>query len=150
MARSSDGMGSLVKWGILGVVGYFGYKWIAGSATPPAVAPAPAGPAPAAPPPAPTGPSADSIYAAMISKANAPAAGLTPDQWNYFLAQVWKGTPPDPVSVFQVQRDANGQLPLMTAAVYWGPMAAALKASGGLSGLGVFGGLGALAGRRRR
>lgn len=110
MARDSGGIGGVVKIGLVGVAGWFGYNYLvnsglwgqwfggapsAGSSqlpTPPApAAPAPAAPAapapaPAAPPLAPTATTPVS-RAALIAAAGGPGILLDVDQWVYYYNQ---------------------------------------------------------------
>lgn len=101
--------------------------------------------------------SLDSLYTELYNNAKAsgidPGTGKTgdgssvgPDGWNYYLAALYGKAPmPDPTSVFPgVDRSAP-----MPIAVYWGEMSKWLASIQGLSGLGIFGGLGALAARYR-
>jgi hypothetical protein len=85
----------------------------------------------------------DSIYSRLAA-----AVGSTPytaDQFNFFLARELPAgvAPPDPLAVFNASGNWDRTVP-MTLANYWGQMAPYLRANLGLSGLGVFGGLGAL------
>lgn len=107
---------------------------------------------PAATPPAPPASSTlDAIFSRMVGGAtnsggNA-AAGLTPDQWNWFLNQTSPaiGPAPDPLLVFPgVDRSQP-----MYAGVYWASMAPYLREHLGLAGLGHFGAIGALYRRSR-
>ena len=124
---------------------------------------------PAAPPaPNPKANVLDGIYTAMVKAANAPSAGLTVDQWGYYLNQQLGALnlqAPDPVPMFTAMVNAANaalalnNLPgqggmlmpafdratyLVTAPAYWAVMAPALQTQLGLSGLGIYGGLGAL------
>ena len=95
----------------------------------------------------------DAIYAAIVAAANAasvPAAGLNVDGWGYYLNNQLASqglTAPDPLPIFTAAIPGFARAQLMTAAQYWGIMAPALKSQLGLSGLGLYGGLGMLAGR---
>jgi hypothetical protein len=97
--------------------------------------------------------SLDSIYAAIVAAANAanvPAAGLNVDGWGYYLNNQLASqglTAPDPMPIFTAAISGFARAQLMTAAQYWGIMAPALKSQLGLSGLGLYGGLGMLARR---
>ena len=103
-----------------------------------------------------------SLYSALVAKvtaANDPAVQnngetltATPDVFNYYLALVmptapagYTGTtwPPDPLVVF------SGR-PSMSITTYWTGMSAYLTSTAGMSGLGVFVGLGQLARMGRR
>jgi hypothetical protein len=148
----------LLMVGLLAGGGYLLYRMFFGtsasvasgevvSATPAAPTPVPtaATPQTAAPPV-----TLDTIYTAL----KAASAGDTyftgdgdsrtsdADHWNYYLGQVAGVTPPDPGPLFPTNRDS------VTAAQYWAVMAPWVKNAKGLSGLGMFGGLGALAMRR--
>jgi hypothetical protein len=106
--------------------------------------------------PAPGTNSLDSVYAALLAAATAAGINVTagtaggglavgPDGWNSLLGSVYilpGGTAlPDPSIVFAgVDRSKP-----MTLAAYWSVMSPWLASNAGLSGLGVFGGLGALA-----
>jgi len=85
--------------------------------------------------------SLDGIYAQLVSAANAPAAGLTADQWNYYLASLLPSgvVPPDPMSVFPQAVSGFARTQLLSAAQYWSVMAPWLKSNAGLSGLGMYG-----------
>ena len=97
----------------------------------------------------------DAIYAAIVAAANAasvPAAGLNVDGWGYYLNNQLASqglTAPDPLPIFTAAIPGFARAQLMTAAQYWGIMAPALKSQLGLSGLGLYGGLGLLAQRYR-
>ena len=157
--------------GALGVGGYLAYRWYQNQAAAVADAPAtatPATPAPASPAPvtvAPVAPapvtnSLDSIYSALSAAATAAGVNLNtgvasgtnvgPDGWNYYLASVYTlpggGSLPDPNGVFPgVDRSQP-----MSLATYWASMSPWLAKNEGLSGLGLFGGLGAVVMRNRR
>ncbi len=155
----------LVKVGLFGAAGYLAYRYglfssfgLAPAATAPApgsgspiAGPPPAGSTPpAATPPASTSPAPsvlDGIFARIQSKAGA-GASLGPDEWGWYLnnelAALGKGSAPDPVPLF-------GQRPFspMSAAQWWGPMSSALQSQMGLNGLGIYGGLAAIARRHR-
>lgn len=120
--------------------------------TPPPAPPPPTGTAPpAAPPPAPAAPpvafnTLDAIYTRLAAAAG--SMERSADAFNYFLAQQLPAgkTPPDPVAVFGAAGNWDRTVP-MTLANYWGTMAPYLRTNLGLSGLGVFGGLGSLSRR---
>ena len=99
----------------------------------------------------------DGMYTAMVKTANAPSAGLGVDQWNYYLNQQLAPLglqAPDPEPIFssliaQLNHLNNSNLvwdrgALVTASTYWTQMAPVLRSQLGLSGLGIYGGLGAL------
>jgi hypothetical protein len=104
----------------------------------------------------------DGIYTAMVKAANAPSAGLGVDAWGYYLNNQLAPLglqAPDPQPLFSDYITAINALALpgapvlpafdrstflVTAPIYWGVMAPALRTQLGLSGLGIYGGLGAL------
>lgn len=99
----------------------------------------------------------DGIYTAMVKAANAPSAGLGVDAWGYYLNQQLAPLglqAPDPQPIFASLIDGLNQLnhtnlvwdrsALVTASTYWTQMAPQLRSQLGLSGLGLYGGLGAL------
>lgn len=150
---------SLVTILLVGVGGYLIYEWFiapstaAATATPttPPVTPSLPPPAPGTPP-APAQPafnSLDQIYA-RIQAAVGTNTTQTPDQFNYFLNQQLPAgkTAPDPTAVF-TQAGFDRTQP-MTIANWWGAVAPWLQTNYGLSGLGMFGGLGSLARSARR
>ncbi len=80
MARGGDGIGGIVKWGLILGGGYLGYKWWTGTApagVTTASATAVTSPPPPAAPAPPSGPSAaavstlNALYQAMVSAATA-------------------------------------------------------------------------------
>jgi hypothetical protein len=78
----------------------------------------------------------------MYEKTKAP---ITITQWNSYLALASGLTPPDVNTLFPnavVTQYWSGPMPIT---VYWPVVSAYLAKTYGLSGLGVFGGLGALA-----
>ena len=152
--------------GGLGVGGYFAYQWYqktygtaaaATTATPTPSAstqsPAPLSPQPQQPAPssvAATTSALDALYAqlksavatdALFSGSGDSRTGSV-DHWNYYLQQI-VGTPQIPGGMFA---NVSGLDPNnLTAAQYWMLMAPWVASNKGLSGLGVFGGLGSLA-----
>jgi hypothetical protein len=110
-------------------------------------------------------PSLATIQAQLLAAAKAPAAGLSVDDWGFFLNQVlapFGMTAPDPAPIFSaawaniyatlsaISKAAGTTLPdgwsstwnratLYNAADYWAAMAPALTAQRGLTGLGTFG-----------
>jgi len=123
-------------------------------ATPAATPAAPVTPTPVTPA-APS--SLDATYASLKSLAatdtyfTGSGDALTSDvnHWNYYLAQLL-GTagPTIPGGMFNnVSGDDQNNL---TAAQYWAVMAPWLSSTAGLSGLGIYGGLGAIVRRNRR
>jgi len=113
--------------------------------------------------------SLDTIYQAMLKAAGSvPSEGLGMDAWGYYLNQQLAPlgkTAPDPMPIFQSSVNAANAAQLavnpnaqvaqfdrstpMTAAFYWSGMAPALRSQLGLSGLGIYGGLGAVMRRYR-
>lgn len=111
-----------------------------------------------APAPAPAATSLDAIYSNLSKVATAAGINLTtgigptaqgpnnpidPSGWNYYLAQVYGGSIPS--NVFPASAFNNP----MTLAAYWSVMSPALASANGLSGLGIFGGLGQIARAQR-
>jgi hypothetical protein len=162
--------GKVLLLGAVGVGGYLAYKWYTGQpvalvsgSTAPATSAGgsvstvatPAAPVTTAPVAsvlaAPAAPSAlDTMYAALKNQAASDAFftgsgdSLTAsvDHWNYYLAQLVPAGVTIPAGLFSnVAGDDPNNL---TAAQYWAVMAPWLSSNAGLSGLGMFGGLGAL------
>jgi hypothetical protein len=163
--------GKLLTLGLVGVGGYLAYRWYTGqpaalvsgstaAATPAAPAGAsvstvvtPAAPVTAAPaaPAAPASPSSlDAMYATLKNQAASDAFftgsgdSLTAsvDHWNYYLGQLVPAGVTIPAGLFS---NIGGDDPNnLTAAQYWAVMAPWLSSNAGLSGLGIYGGLGAL------
>jgi hypothetical protein len=153
-------MDSAIKYGLLAVGGYLLYEWLFATPATAATA-APASTAPASPAPAQSAfNKLDAIYSRLKTAAAADPnftgsgdslSGI-PNRFNVYLARVWDGTAtgtaapanpitvPDPGAVFPGV-DLNQP---MTAATYWAGMSKALSSQYGLSGLGFYGGLGAL------
>lgn len=115
--------------------------WLASLQTP---APAPAAPAPA---PAASAQTLDSIYFSLIAAVandtnfTGSGSGLTgsPDHWNVYLTQLVPGVNLNLDTLFGPSPRAN-----VTAAAFWSVVAPQLQSQLGLSGLGMFGGLGQL------
>ncbi len=143
------GAGAAVYWfyfrnssaGLLTPILAAGGAPAAGGGTPASPAP----PAPAAPPPAtPSAPTLAKIEAATLAAANAPAAGLSIDEWGWYLNQALAPlgkAAPDPFPLFSDLPGFDRSM-LVTGAVYWPRMEAALRSQLGLSGfhgLGFFG-----------
>ena len=86
------------------------------------------------------------IEGRVLLAAKPPAAGLSIDEWGYFvnqeLAPLGK-TAPDPMPLFQAASAGFDRAQKITAPQYWAVMEPALKAQG-MSGLGIYGGLHAL------
>lgn len=148
----ADNSGKLLTYGLIGVGGYFLYKWIvaptpAASIASPAAAATPASSASAAAAPAaPAFNSLDQIYARLQAKA---PGSSTADAFNtYLAAELPAGKqPPDPLAVFGGDFDRSQS---MTLSNYWGAIAPYLQSTMGLSGLGLYGGLGRLIVMKRR
>jgi hypothetical protein len=96
------------------------------------------------------------VYSALAARATAGGIDIStgktadgspvgPDGWNYYLALVYAVSLPAPETTFP-GIDRAAAMPL---AAYWGVMAQWLKDAHGLAGLGIFGGLGAIAARYR-
>jgi hypothetical protein len=85
------------------------------------------------------------IYSRMV--AAAPSNALTADQWNVYLADQSSVIPPDPNSIWSFT-DANPRTATMTAAQYWSKMEPYLVTQG-MSGLGLYRGMGKFYRRRR-
>jgi hypothetical protein len=159
----------LMKFGLLAGGAYLVYQWWGKPAASPVVpvssggAPAPAAgrstsatsPASATPPAASTGTAApvtfntlDAIYARLAAAVG--STSLDADQFNFYLNRELPAgkSAPDPVTVWPMLGIEGARGAQMTLSQYWGGMAPYLKANLGLSGLGVFGGLGALMGCR--
>lgn len=145
------GSNNLVTLALVGLGGYLVYEWLfapsaaASTATNTAAAP-PSGTTTTSTPPASTAPafnSLDAIYARVAAKAG--SAPQTPDQFNFLLNQELPSgkSAPDPLAVFTDSGFDRAQT--MSLSNWWGAVAPWLKTTYGLSGLGVFGGLGALA-----
>jgi len=97
--------------------------------------------------------SLDAIYTSLSKVAQAAGINLTTgigptaqgpnnpidyNGWNYYLGQVYGGAIPN------AGFPASAQSQPMTLAAYWSVMSPALASANGLSGLGIFGGLGAI------
>jgi len=152
-------------WLVLGAAAVGGYLWYRksqashGSVGQVSLPPVPAsvpGPIPTGAPGLPT-PNLDRIYntllgyvsndggnafSGMYEKTKTP---ITITEWNSYLALSSGLTPPDVNSLFPnqvVNQYWSGPMPIT---VYWPVVSAYLSQKYGLSGLGIFGGLGALA-----
>ena len=85
--------------------------------------------------------SAAGIQAHTMTLANAPAAGLTADQWGYYLNQVLNPlnmVAPDPMPLFTAAAPGFDRSQVLTPGQYWAVMLPALKSQLGLSGLGLY------------
>jgi hypothetical protein len=138
-------MKDLLKWGLIGLVGYWVYENLfvtpatATSTTTPAATTTAATAAPGFN-------SLASIYSRIVG--SVPANSLfTADQWNVALAAQSNVTPPDPAAVFTFT-DASPRTATMTVAHYWSVMEPYLVAQG-LSGFGLYRGMGSFYQRRR-
>ncbi len=167
---------SMLKWGLLGGAAFLAYRYFmaapaapagvlpagggaappvlpnpplgAGGPNPPLYTPPPVYTPPPPPPPPPAGgyntlAAVFSRIASVASSDNAPSL-LSPDHWNVYYNMAGGPAPvPDPLEVF-------GGRPDMTLAQYWAGISDYLSRTRGLSGLGVYAGLGRLAFRRGR
>ena len=161
-------MEKVLTLGALAVAAYFVYEWFfvtpatAATTTTPATTATTSTTTSTAATTAAATTSLASLYSALVAKvtaANDPSVQnngetltATPDVFNYYLAEImptapagYTGSawPPDPLVVF------NGR-PSMSITTYWSGMSAYLTSTAGMSGLGVFAGLGALASMGRR
>lgn len=141
-----------IKIGLIGAAAYLAYKqgWLSmlGIGAPAAAVVAPV-PVVVPNPNTITGSnSLDSIYTRIATASGLPAAGLTVDTWGWYLnnelAAVGK-VAPDPMGPFTAAVPNFDRAQLITGPQYWAVMAPALKLQLGLSGLGFYGGLGAVA-----
>jgi hypothetical protein len=143
----------IIKIAAIGAAAYVAYTqgWLsflgigapaAASTTPAATTPATTTPAPAPNPnPISGANSLAGIQAHAIALANAPAAGLTADQWGYYLNQVLNPlnmVAPDPMPLFTAAAPGFDRSQVLTSGQYWAVMAPALKSQLGLSGLGLY------------
>jgi hypothetical protein len=140
----------MIKIAAIGAAAYVAYTqgWlsflgIGAPAATPAVTTTPAVPVTVAPGPnAISGAnSAAGVQAHTIALANAPAAGLTADQWGYYLNQVLNPlnmVAPDPMPLFTAAAPGFDRSQVLTAGQYWAVMAPALKSQLGLTGLGLY------------
>jgi hypothetical protein len=155
---ASDSTGMLLKVGLFGGAAWLAYKqgWLSmfGLSPAPAPAPAPASPTSTSPPMPVGASSLDGIHQQLSRAAKAPAVGLNVDSWGYFLNQILsasgKGAAPDPMPLFSAAIPGFDRSQLVTDIQYWTVMAPALKDQLGLSGLGFYGGLGAVVQKYQR
>jgi hypothetical protein len=156
----ADNSGLMIKAGLAGAAAWLAYKqgWLSMLGLPgPATAATPATVAPTTAVPKVVDPNAavgyntlDAIHGRMVAAAKAPPVGLNVDTWNYFLAQVDSGlVPPDPMPIFQAAIPGFSRDQLLTDLQYWTPMSQYLAKNMGLTGLGIYGTLGALAMQQR-
>ena len=75
-----------------------------------------------------------SVGARVLAAGNAQGGQLTPDGWNYLLAQQSSVTPPDPLAVFGATLNRDN---FMAFPQYWSAMSAYLAAHNGMAGLGL-------------
>lgn len=141
---------SMIKYALFAGAGYLAYQqgWLSvlGIGTPKAAA---ATLPPVAPPAAAVAPGSsnvlDHIYTGIVAAAAADHTTTTgPDVWNVYAVRSGGPNPmPAPEEAGLTRVD-------MTAAQYWTAMAPLVKTKLGLSGLGIYGGLGQLAMRCAR
>jgi hypothetical protein len=143
-------MKDIIKWLAIGVGAYWVYETYfatpaVATTTPATTTPATTTPATTTPATTPAFNSLAAIYSRMV--AAAPSNALTADQWNVYLALVSAVAAPDPNAVFTFT-DANPRTATMTAAQYWSKMEPYLVTQG-MSGLGLYRGMGRFYQRRR-
>lgn len=138
--------GGMIKLGLVAAAAYYAYTqgWLStlGIGAPAVAAPSAA---PAAVVPNPNAIVGDNtvagIQARTILAANAPAAGLSADQWGWYLnnalAPLGKAAP-DPLPLFTAAVSGFDRSQKLTAGQYWAVMAPALKSQTGLTGLGMY------------
>jgi hypothetical protein len=141
-------MKDAIKWVAIGLGAWWVYEQF--FATPAAATTTPATTTPATT--TPTAPSDAfnslvAIYNRLVAAAPANAA-LTADGWNVYLKSVSSVTPPDPAAIWTFT-DANPRTATMTAAQYWSKMEPYLVTTG-MSGLGLYRGMGSFYRRVRR
>jgi hypothetical protein len=142
----------IIKLAAVGVAAYVAYTqgWLSflGIAAPVAAATPVASTTPAVPVTVAPDPNAISgansaagIQAHTMSLANAPAVGLTCDQWGYYLNQVLAPlnmVAPDPLPLFTAAAPGFDRSQVLTAGQYWAVMTPALKSQLGFTGLGLY------------
>jgi hypothetical protein len=138
-------MKDIIKWVAIGLGAYWLYETF--FVTPATTTPATTTPATTTPATTPDFNSLAAIYSRMVAAAPSNAS-LTADGWNVYLASVSSVTPPAPESVFTFT-DANPRTATMTAAQYWSLMEPYLVTQG-MSGLGLYRGMGSFYRRSRR
>ena len=86
----------------------------------------------------------DGIYTRLIAAAPSGSHGV--DVWGSYLTPLLPsgGVAPDPMPIFTAAVPGFSRSQQLTGGQYWAVMAPALKTQFGLSGLGLFGGLGAV------
>ena len=143
---------TMIKFAAVGVAAYVAYTqgWLSflGIAAPVAAATPVASTTPAVPVTVAPSPNAISgansaagIQAHTMSLANAPAVGLTCDQWGYHLNQVLAPlnmVAPDPLPLFTAAAPGFDRSQVLTAGQYWAVMTPALKSQLGFTGLGLY------------
>src|SRR5271157_3430814 len=141
-------MKDVLKWGLIGLVGYWVYENFFATST----ATATTTPATTSTATTTTTTTTDafnslaSIYGRIVGAA--PANALqTADQWTVYLAAQSSVTPPDPALVFTFT-DASPRTATMTAAQYWSEVEPYLVKQG-MSGFGLYRGMGRFYRRRR-
>ncbi len=143
----ADSTGTIVKVGLFAGAAFLAYRWFLAPADVPATAPPATSPKPDTTP-AVKETNTYNTASALLSRMTdaAKAAGMTtgsPDQWNVIFNQVGgPGPAPDPISLF-------GSRDEITLAQYWAHMSAWLATNKGLTGFGVYAGLGRLVYFRR-
>lgn len=146
MADSSG----LVKIGLVGAAAYYAYRqgWLSSFGIGAPAAPAAAAPAAPAAPIITGANTVDGVSAKLIAANTGPS---TVDEWGYYLNQVLSllgKSAPDPMPLFTAAVPGFDRSQKLSAAQYLSVMGPALKTSLGLSGLGGYAGLAALAFRR--
>lgn len=127
----------ILKVALFGAAGWVAYRYLlAPAVAASSVAAGVASPAPAAA--AAGGRTLDSVYQAMLIKANGATAGSI-DDWDSWMMQ---GTPsivaPDPMPLFQAATPGFDRATQISAAQYWAVMGPAIKTQYGLTGLGFY------------
>ena len=148
MAQS--GVGDIIKWGLLGLAGYWVYSNYFSTPAPAATTPTPTPtPTPAPNPNAIVGANtAAGVFAKLQSAA--PAGNHNVDEWNVYLTSAMPSgfVAPDPMPLFTAAVPGFDRSQQISAAQYWGVMAPYLKTNAGLSGVHHFARLAGLYGRR--
>jgi hypothetical protein len=149
--HNAGGAGEILKWGLLGVAAYWVYTTFFSSSTTTTAATTKTAPATTTSTAASSFNSLDAIYQRIVTAStndpNLKNGQMTADQWNAYLAAESNVTPPAPGTVFGTSYTSN-PTGTMTAATYWSTMSQYLATNMGMSGLGLYGGLGAFVRRR--